>query len=299
MSTATQIQDARDALGRGHLEQAGRILSGPGLLACPEGLRLRDRIVSALLERTRGHLAQGRTDEAWIDCCLATSLIEPGVSAAASTYDVNGQPSSPGTSMNETRPEPALETLLLRADCAGSFLLFRGSTVTVGPISSPHPYDLGLIADPSAPGARIVRSDDAYMLYAERPIGVNGRPTTERLLADGDRIDLSPRCRMRFELPHPASPTALLRLTGARCPIPDVRCAVLMGGPLVVGSASSAHVRVDAPGFQAVLYEQGSGLRCRSDETILDGVQTLDPADPLPVGRPLRVGPIGLTIEAA
>ena len=92
----------------------------------------------------------------------------------------------------------------------GSFLVIRSAAVTIGPISSSQRPEVGLVADPSLPVVRIERADEDYFLRCERAVMVNEHSTTERLLADRDRIALSPRCRWRFLRPNAASGSAVL-----------------------------------------------------------------------------------------
>jgi hypothetical protein len=133
-------------------------------------------------------------------------------------------------------PTDALpDRLLLRVDGVGSFLVLRRASVTIGPVGSSRSPDVALAADPRLAPITIARVDDDYFLRADRGAPtVNDRPlfrphdgdgtggagggaatAAARLLADGDRVALAPRCRLAFGLPTPASTSAVLDLGGA------------------------------------------------------------------------------------
>ncbi|MHC4646223.1 MAG: hypothetical protein ACYTBJ_12030, partial [Planctomycetota bacterium] len=83
----------------------------------------------------------------------------------------------------EPPPDSRLpSTFVLQVDGVGSFLVLRDESVTVGPISSSLRPALALVADPHLPVATIERSDEDYFVRSQRPIYVNDRPVTEKLL---------------------------------------------------------------------------------------------------------------------
>ena len=185
---------------------------------------------------------------------------------------------------------------LLQIDGAGSHVVLRQPRVTVGPISSSAMPDLGLMADPSLPNVTIERTDGDYFLRCDRPIHVNDQPTTGRLLADGDRIALSDRCRFRFRLPNAASGTAVLDLSGTRLPQANARRAVLLDRELVVGAGESAHVRNAHMPKQAILCVREGRLLCRSELGATIDEKPLPSSAGVPMDRPVRVGPVGLVL---
>src|SRR5207244_2143048 len=95
------------------------------------------------------------------------------------------------------------------------------------------------------PVVTIERVEEDYFLTAEKPVQVNGAPVRRKLLAGGDQIALSPRCRIKFELPHPASTSAVLTLSGARLPSSDARRVILLDRAMVLGPGANAHMRAD------------------------------------------------------
>jgi hypothetical protein len=141
---------------------------------------------------------------------------------------------------------------ILRVDGAGSFLVLRQPSVTIGPVSSSRVPDVGVIAEPGLPVATIDRVDDDYFL--------RGSTTGNKLLTSGDSIALSPRCKMNFVLPHVASTTAVIDLTAARHPRSEIRRIILLDRDLVIGPGSNSHVRVDHLTHPIVLKVKGDGL---------------------------------------
>lgn len=189
---------------------------------------------------------------------------------------------------------------VIQLDGAGSSLVFPGGRVTVGPISSSRRPDLGLMADPNLPILSIERTDEGdYFLACEHPVEVNDRPVTSKLLADGDKIALSPRCRLRFRLPSPASTTAVLELSTARLPQADIRRVILLDRELVIGPGGAAHVRLDQLPGRAVLQLGSDKLTCRTDCSITRDNRALDPAEGIPLGVPVRIGPVGMVVNKA
>ncbi|WP_428939833.1 hypothetical protein [Fontivita pretiosa] len=146
---------------------------------------------------------------------------------------------------------------IIQVDGAGSFLVLTTPRVTIGPISSSQRPDVGLLADASAAIVTIERVEDDYF---ER---IAGQPT--RLLASGDRVTLSPRCRLQFQLPNPSSTTAVLDLTAGRFPRADVRRIILLDRDLVIGPGASSHIRADGLSEPVVLHVRDGRLWRRSE----------------------------------
>ena len=150
---------------------------------------------------------------------------------------------------------------VIQVDGAGSFLVLTTPRVTIGPISSSQRPDVGLIADASAAVVTIERVEDDYFLR------IAGQPG--RLLASGDRVALSPRCRLQFQLPNPSSTTAVLDLTAGRFPRADVRRIILLDRDLVIGPGAAAHIRADGLSEPVILHVRGGRLWCRKEPVFL------------------------------
>jgi tetratricopeptide (TPR) repeat protein len=177
---------------------------------------------------------------------------------------------------------PSVNRFLLHVDGGGSYLVLRGSTCDIGPVSASKPADLPLIAAAGSPSITLSRCDEDYFLNATTPVLVNDRPVSSKLLASGDRIAFGPRGRIEFRRPNAASGTALLRVSGARLPWAGVRDVLLMDREIVLGASAAAHVRL--PGCPAPIILQATadgGLLCRAEETIL--------VDAQPAGRSAAV----------
>ena len=189
---------------------------------------------------------------------------------------------------------------VIQLDGAGSSLVISGRRVTVGPISSMHRPDLGLLADANLPVISVERTDEGdYFLACQQPVEVNDRPVTGKLLADGDKIALSPRCRLRFRLPTPASTTAVLELSTARMPQADIRRVILMDRELVIGPGGAAHVRADDLPGRAVLQPGDGKLMCRTECELTRDRRPMDVAEGIPFDSPVRIGPLGMVINRA
>ena len=185
---------------------------------------------------------------------------------------------------------------ILQMDGIGGFLVFRDARITAGPISSSGRPMLGLIADPSAPVITIERIEGDYFVRAKTPVEVNGRAVTETLLSDGDRIVLSPRCRLRFNLPNPASGTAVLTVSGTRLGRPDIKQVLLMDRDILVGPYANNHVRTDQVADPIALFAQNGRLLCRAKESIMVDGRSLDPSVGLAAEKRIEIGKLSMVV---
>jgi hypothetical protein len=163
---------------------------------------------------------------------------------------------------------------ILQVDGAGSFLVVRQPSVTIGPISSSRIPDVALIAEPTAQVATIERTEDDYFLRC----ATNG----SKLLTSGDRISLSPRCRLTFSVPNPSSTTGVLDLTTGRFPRGDLRRVILLDRDLVIGQGGTAHARADHVVEPVVLHIRDGRLWCRTVQ--------------VPVGTPTSVAGVSFVV---
>jgi hypothetical protein len=111
-------------------------------------------------------------------------------------------------------------------------------------------------------------------------------------LSDGDRIALSGRFEIRFLLPNAASTTAVLDLTGARMPRQDVRRIILLDESIILGSASTAHVRARGLDENVVLHLRHGRLQCRVGTTAdRNGEHRI-----VSMNEPVQIGPVSLVL---
>ncbi len=185
---------------------------------------------------------------------------------------------------------------IMQMDGIGSYLIFREARVTLGSISSSSRPMLGLMAEPDLPTIAIERVEGDYFVHADRPIEVNGEVVNEKLLADGDRLVLSPRCRVRFGLPNPASTTAVLTLSGARLSRPDIRQIILMGRDILAGPYTNTHIQTEQLERTITFFAQNDRLMCRADAPVAVGEQPLHSGSGLALDTPIRVGSLGMVL---
>jgi hypothetical protein len=184
----------------------------------------------------------------------------------------------------------------MQMDGIGSYLVFREARVTVGPVSSSARPTLGLMAEPDLPVVSVERVDSDYFVRSDRAIDVNGRAVKEKLLADGDVIALSPRCRLRFRLPNPASATALLMLSGARLGRPDIRHIVLMGRDILVGPYTNNHIQTEHLDETVTFFVQNERLLCRANQPVSVNERPMQPSTGLTVDTPIRIGALSMVL---
>jgi tetratricopeptide (TPR) repeat protein len=199
-----------------------------------------------------------------------------------------------------TRQNPDSSSLpsrfVLQVDGVASFVVFRDARVTVGPISSSARPMLALIADPNMPAVMLERMDGDYFIRSATPVEVNGQSVTEKLLADGDRIALSPRCHIKFHLPNPASTTAVLTVSGARLSRPDIKQLILMDRDILIGPYINNHIRTEQLKDTVTLFAQNGRLLCRAKEGILVGGCSFDPSVGLAVDKPVKIGRLSMVV---
>jgi hypothetical protein len=171
-------------------------------------------------------------------------------------------------------------------DGVGSFLVFRGAAVKVGPVSGGGRPDLGLMTDAGTPTVTISRSEEDYFLQSGVAVAVNDKPVRSKLLCDGDRIALGPRCRLVFRRPNAASASAVLEISGARLARGDVRQVILMDREIVMGDSAAAHVRTREVRGPAVLLAEGGRMSLKAEGRVTDVVE----------GEHVRVGSLGLVV---
>ncbi len=296
-----QVTQASEAIRRGDARSAGRGLRRvkallPGAGWVDEAIGLTDQIASSRDTLESGPL--GLISDGYASRAQATpaGVDRPRLDARKTTpiaYHHGVHESACGS--HDVLPKQ----FLIQVDGAGSAFASCNAVVTVGPVSSPDRPDVGLIADPSVPVVTIQRTQDDYFLRCPRQVKVNGKPTSDRLLCDGDKIELSPRCRFRFRLPHAASTTAVIELTGARLVRADVKRVILLDRQLVVGAGTACHVRADSAEEPIILNLRDGRLVCQSPQTVKVGGGAYDPQAGVPMDTTVCVGPVSLRVTEA
>ena len=185
---------------------------------------------------------------------------------------------------------------VLQVDGAGSFLVVTQPRVTLGPVSSSRHPDVALLAEATASLATIERVEEDYFLRAAGPMAVNGRACASKLLASGDELALSPRCRFTFRLPSAASTSAVLDLTGTRYPRADVRRVILLDRELVIGPGVGAHVRMDELTEKVILHVRDGRLFVQTTQPVLVGEREVAPRSAVPVGTHVKAGAVSFVV---
>jgi hypothetical protein len=209
-----------------------------------------------------------------------------------------GQPQAiPNKRILDNRAESSIPAkFVMQIDGIGSFYVLRDASITVGPVSSSARPTVGLMVDPNLPAVTIERSEDDYFIKSSSPVRVNDATTTNKLLVDSDRISLSPRCGMKFNIPNPASTTATLSLPGTRLGRADVRRIILMDRDILIGPTEGSHILAESLDETIALFTQNGRLLCRAKDKILVDEKTVSPTASLPVNKQIRIGQISLVL---
>jgi len=199
--------------------------------------------------------------------------------------------------MNNAGADSSLPSkFVMQMDGIGSFLVLRDRCITVGPISSSARPTVGLMADPNIPVATIERVQDDYFIRSTSPIRVNEITTTNKLLIDGDHIVLSPRTRMKFHIPNPASTTAILDLSGARLGRADIRRIILMDRDILIGPAAGNHILAESLERTVAIYAQNNRLLCKAGEKVLVDDTPVGSTAGLAIDKQIRIGQISFVL---
>ena len=204
----------------------------------------------------------------------------------------NARDSRAGRPRHESLPSK----FVLQIDGIGSFYVLRDASITVGPISSSARPTVGLMVNPNLPAVTIERSEDDYFIRSSSPVRVNDATTTNKLLVDKDRINLSPRCGMKFNIPNPASTTATLSLPGMRLGRADVRRIILMDRDILIGPTEGSHILADSLDETIALFVQNGRLLCRTKDKILVDEKAVSSTASLPINKQIRIGQISLVL---
>jgi hypothetical protein len=152
------------------------------------------------------------------------------------------------------------------------------------------------MADPNLPVVAIERAEDDYFVRSSRPVRVNDVATTNKLLVDGDRIALSPRCWMKFNIPNPASTTVTLSLSSARLGRADIRQIILMDRDILIGPTAGNHILAEFLDETVALFAQNGRLLCKTKEKILVDDKPVSSTAGLPINKQIRIGQISLVL---
>ena len=130
----------------------------------------------------------------------------------------------------------------------------------------------------------------------KRFISVDDKMLTEKLLEDGDKIALSHRCRMKFNVPNAASNTATLLLSSAKMPRPDINHVILMDRDILVGPGIGNHIRSNGNNESLALFVRDGKMYCRTrDSVIVDGKE-FDSRCGLPLDTPIKIGRLSVVL---
>jgi hypothetical protein len=201
---------------------------------------------------------------------------------------------SPERGADNQAESPLPSKFMLQIDGVGSFYVVRDSSITVGPVSSSARPTVGLMVDPNLPAITIERSEDDYFIKSSSPVRVNDVATTNKLLTDADRISLSSRCGMKFNIPNPASTTATLSLPAARLGRADVRRIILMDRDILIGPTEGSHILADSLDETVALFAQNGRLQCKAKDKILVDDKQVGSTVGLPFDKQVRIGQISL-----
>ena len=178
---------------------------------------------------------------------------------------------------------------LFQIDGIGAYVVVVGNCLTLGPISSKRRADLGFVTSPDEPVKMIERTDGDYFLSnVYDGVGI-GKPS-KKLLCEGDKIDISSRCRMKFSQPNPASATACLALSSAKLPRSDVQSIILLDREMILGPSRNCHIQSGQVEENMTFFVRNGKLFYQGSQSVMcDGIAQ-NPQDGIGAGKPVEIG---------
>lgn len=173
---------------------------------------------------------------------------------------------------------------ILQMDGIGAYHVLCSDSVTMGPVSSSQRSDIELVTAPDVRPRRIERIDGDYFLSETTD------PGRRQLLTDGDRVELSNRCRFKFNLSNPASGTASLIPSSGRFPRADINGVILMDREILIGPQRNHHIQTGQISEAVTLLVKDGQLLCRSDQPVYAGGKPVDRRFSLPMNQPVETG---------
>jgi hypothetical protein len=223
--------------------------------------------IAQLADQTQKAASQIRelqtTPFSLLDDLDATGLFQSPV-ANSPQLQVNKDANSP------VAPPTTHQRWLLQIDGVGSFLLVSSSHVSLGSSLKAKSVDLPLSGF-DAGNAIISRDGGDYTIQCTGETKINGRKYARKLLVAGDAMEFGRRCRLRFEMPNAAAPSAVLHLTGTKLPRPDIRHVILFDQSLVIGG-SNGHVDAADLDEPLVLFQDNGEFWIRKGTRRVRGV---------------------------
>ncbi len=194
---------------------------------------------------------------------------------------------------------PILGTFVLQIDGVGSFYVMSQNSVCVGPISSSTPPDLPLMTQPHVPSVDLMREDGDYLIRSTGPVQINGATVMQKCLTDGDRIQLSDKCRLKFNLPNAASTSATLVLSGTRMSRPDINYCILIDREILIGPGCNNHIRSDRLDHTLALMLNQGQLTVKNASQLMVNHKSVKAMDALPLNTSITVDGLTLVITDA
>ena len=152
------------------------------------------------------------------------------------------------------------------------------------------------MAQPGLPSVNIERQDEDYFLSSDERISIGDEMVSKKLLSNGDKIALSNRCRMKFQVPNAASNTATLLLSSAKLARPDINHVILMDRDILIGSGVSNHIRTLNSNESLALFVRDGKMYCRTQDTVIVDGREYDGQAGLPIDKPIKIGRLGVVI---
>ncbi|TWU34576.1 hypothetical protein Q31b_55310 [Novipirellula aureliae] len=294
------LKRVETAIAAGRLEEAFSLLKSSSARVHRDGQRLVDELIEAFVQRGHEHLSENRLDDAWHDASAAGYFGGRQIKVARLIAQIHelqqsqrrdlGQPAA-----DRARSSPAEAGAtggnVLQVDGLGSLLLLTSETVSIGTVSSSSRHEIAVQTDGLAATIFIQRDESGgdgedYFVRSASPFALNGKPTQQRLLSDGDTISVGRHGRMKFRRPVAASGSAVLEMTAGRLTRRDIRRVVLMADSLLFGE-SLCHFHL-AVGETPVIMQPAVGVSLGSGYS-LQRQGGLDPQT-LCVGGSVRIG---------
>lgn len=124
--------------------------------------------------------------------------------------------------------------------------------------------DLKLLADLSRAHASLARSGETYLLAADGPATVGGKPLSQPMVVrDGDLIGLGDAVRLRFRQPSPLSLSVRLEFDSHHRPARRIDGVLLLDQACILGPADDCHVVCHDWPRRIIVFRRDGKLWCK------------------------------------
>lgn len=142
--------------------------------------------------------------------------------------------------------------------------------VSVGTAWAGKSHHLAIVGDLLPYHASVLREGDWYIMAAEGPVSVNGKPVDGyHIISPDDVAELGGGVRMRFSWPQPLSNSVRVEVLSGHPTLPRAEVVILIDSMCLLGPTSDCHVVVPHWSSQVALLNRSGQLWIHCKDKLL------------------------------